>query len=600
MKKQLLIIAIVLSSMGTFAQTALWLSQATGFTPVSSGVRNVSVVDTNTVWISSYDGSGGSANRQDFSMTSNGGSVWTAGNIPAPVSYDWAMIDGISSTTAWAVYYNAVAGSGGGIWKTIDGGATWAQQGAGLIYNASSFPDVIHFWNDTVGFTMGDPNPGTQFEIYTTVDGGTTWNLVPAGNIPVAIAGEYGIVGHYNVIGDTVWFDTNKGRVYRSIDKGANWTVSATGLTVPANGAIDICFTDNLNGLARLYAASGVSTMFVTADGGDTWSSATPLGNFFGSDVKRVPGVASMMVSTGAATGLTGSSYSIDGGLNWIDIEVGTQRTALGIADSLTMWTGGFTLSTTDGGIYKYTVIPSITCSDPGISPGISSSNVAYICDGDTVIFTATGLYAPTVGDFAGQAWAVSSADITGTSDPVNDPSYIGSNAITFPGTATSVLPFINNGLFIDGTTLPFGTYFFTPIVFGNAVTGGGASTANLHDLNLDPACTYGGTSVPVIVYAPLDPFCFDGIKEIATSQIAIFTSQKDENSIELTLNAIVQGKAIVTMFDISGRIVKTQNVNVTKGSNHEMIDVANLAAGTYMIKAELNGTHAQTKLVKF
>jgi len=53
-------------------------------------------------------------------------------------------------------------------------------------------------------------------------------------------------------------------------------------------------------------------------------------------------------------------------------------------------------------------------------------------------------------------------------------------------------------------------------------------------------------------------------------------------------------------MIDLSGRIISTQTVYVTKGSNLEMLNVANLASGTYMIRAELNGTQAQTKVVKF
>jgi len=603
MKKQLLFIAIILASVSSFAQTGVWLSQATGFTTVSTGVRNVSVVDSNVVWISSYDGSGGAANRQDFSMTIDGGANWMAGNTPAPVSYDWSMIYGLNANTAWACFYNAVAGSGGGIWKTTDGGGTWTQQGLGSIFDANSFPNVVHFWDDSVGFAMGDPNPGTQYEIYTTTDGGTTWTRTPALNIPASIAGEFGIVAHYNVIGDTVWFDTNKGRVYRSVDRGLNWTVSATGLVVPTNGAIDICFTDNLNGIARLYTATtGISTAYSTVDGGDTWTSFTPLGNLFGSDMKRVPGQPGMMVSTGAdaTNGFTGSSYSIDGGVNWLDIELGTQRTALGIADSLTMWAGGFTTSPTTDGIYKYTIIPAITCSDPSINPGTSSSNVPFVCEGDTVILTSTGMFAPTVGDFAGEGWVLSSADITGSADPLFEPSLVAYYTFSFPAPSVSSRLFINDATLIDGSaSLPYGTYYWTPVVFGNA-TAATVPPVFLGDLTLDPSCTFSGTSVPVIVYSPTDPACVNGINELTASQIAIFSNQKDPNTIELTLNAVNPGKAIVTMIDLSGRIISTQTVYVTKGSNLEMLNVANLASGTYMIRAELNGTQAQTKVVKF
>ncbi len=57
---------------------------------------------------------------------------------------------------------------------------------------------------------MGDPIGG-YFEIYTTVDGGVTWTRVPQADIPIPYRGEWGVVGYYDVIGDTIWFGTNVG-----------------------------------------------------------------------------------------------------------------------------------------------------------------------------------------------------------------------------------------------------------------------------------------------------------------------------------------------------------------------------------------------------
>ncbi|HRH65419.1 MAG TPA: T9SS type A sorting domain-containing protein [Bacteroidia bacterium] len=505
MKRQLLIAALFLVSLGASAQY-VWLSQSTGLIPVSSGVRFVSVVDSNTAWISTYDGSGGGANRTDFSRTTDG-NTWTPGNIPLGPDYDWSMIFGLNADTAWAVFYNATNGSGGGIWKTTDAGLNWTQQGGGSIFDANSFPNVVHFWDADNGFAMGDPNP-SDFEIYTTSDGGTTWIPVPGANIPPALNGEYGIVGHYNVHGDTIWFDTNVGRVFRSIDRGQNWTVASTGLTIPANNAMDICFYNNLDGLARVYnGTTGANTMKVTHDGGDTWTTAVPVGNFFGSDVKWVPGTQSTLVSTGAATGFIGSSYSADGGLNWVDMETADQRTALGIADSIHMWTGGFTADAQTDGIYKWVFIPSISCSDASISPGTATGSDTAVCGNDTATFTSTGVVAPTIGDFSGVSWVISSADISGSSDPLNDPSLVASYRFTFPAPATSTRTFINDGTLIGGQ-VPYGVYYWTPVVFGNAVQASAGTPVFLGDLALDPNCTYAGTSIQLHVYDPLSPAC--------------------------------------------------------------------------------------------
>jgi hypothetical protein len=597
--KKLLLFAFILIGLTNVNAQGVWVSQATNFTPVSSGVRHISTVDSNIVWICSYDGSGGAANRQDFSRTIDGGTTWVAGTITgAPVTHDWAMIYGLNADTAWSVLYSTSTAVAGGIYKTTDGGATWTQQGAGVIYNnlSQSFPNVVHFWDANNGFAMGDPEGGF-YELYTTTDGGSNWTRVPTGNIPAPTAGEYGIVGHYEVQGDTIWFDTNKGRVYRSVDRGLNWTVASTGITVPTNSAIDICFYSSTNGIARLYnGTTGGNTMRVTADGGDTWTVATPVGNFFGSDVQSVPGTVSKLISTGAATGFIGSSYSDDGGLNWTDIEVGAQRTALGIVDSTHMWAGGFTSLTGDG-IFKYVIVPTIQCTDTSISAGTTTASVTQVCVGDTVNFTATGIFAPTVGDYAGVSWVITTASISGSANPQLEPSLFASYTFNFPAPATSTRFFVHNDTLIDGSVAkPYGIYYWTPLVFGNAIAASNPPLY-LNDLVLDAQCILTGTSIPVNVLGPLDPACAVGINEV-NSALGISTSINGQN-IDLKVNSERSGMAVIEIFDISGRKVTGLNSPVYKGVNHIFIDASTFAGGTYIVKAMVNGVAGQSKIVK-
>lgn len=361
MKKNLLTLTMMLASIFSYAQ---WITQNTGFPSPSRGIYDISTVNNNAAWAVAYDGITAASNVQDFTRTTDGGNTWMAGRVTAPANYHFSNLSALDASTAWVCMYDAVAGNGGGIFKTSDGGATWNQQGAGVIFNATSFPNIVHFWNATEGIAIGDPNPAPEYEIYTSADGGATWTPVPGANIPDATAGEFGIVNHFSVIGDNIWFDTNKGRVYHSADKGMTWTVANTGITVPANGAFDMKFMDANNGIARLYSG-GINTFLKrSTDGGATWTDFNITGRFLGNSFEHVPGTPSTLISTGSGPltilGSLGSSYSNDGGMNWTDIngDTATQRLAIGFVDNVTGWVGGFNTDSITGGIFKYDGAP--------------------------------------------------------------------------------------------------------------------------------------------------------------------------------------------------------------------------------------------------
>ena len=141
-----------LTYLGSNAQ-GIWVSQSTGSTEVSTGLRDIEVVDTSVVWVITYEGSGGGSPRQDYSRTSDGGATWTPGIVPTSNQFwDWAQLAAINDSVAWAVFFNqAVNPVGlGQIWHTTDAGASWAIQDSGLIFSSAgeSFPNVIHFFDD--------------------------------------------------------------------------------------------------------------------------------------------------------------------------------------------------------------------------------------------------------------------------------------------------------------------------------------------------------------------------------------------------------------------------------------------------------------------
>jgi hypothetical protein len=597
MKKLLLLTAAFLTSTAGFSQTSLWLEQATGFIQDTSGVRDVYVVDTNIVWIIPYDGTGNNLTRRDFSRTLDGGMNWTTGSVPISGVWDWAGMAAINADTAWALFYNRTTSATGQLWKTMDGGANWIQQGVGLIYtDPNSFPNNVYFWNANEGVILGDQLNGV-FEIYTTADGGATWDSVLSANIPPpASANENAWTSHFDVVGDTIWFDTNEGRVYRSADRGHTWTVSATSLPVPAGAAIDICFYNGTNGIARYYNDTTITNSVVTTvDGGDNWSAIfSPTGQLFGGDISDVPGTSAMMVSTGNSnfSQFVGSSYSTDGGLSWTTLETGTQRGALGIADSLTMWCGGFSATPTSGGIFKWTIIDSVPCTDPSVSPGVAMASDTAICANDTVTVTSTGVVAPVVGDYSGVSWVISTADITGSHDPLNEPSWLAAYLISFPAPDTSFRQFINDGSQIQ----TYGLYYWTPVVFANATAAGIPNFLN--DLTLDTNCTFTGNSVPVMIYSPAD--CdITSVADLQSRQLSVYSSMKDAQTLDILIISASSGKASIQILDMTGRIVQGLVTHVSSGNNHELVNVAGLASGIYVVKAEINGQQTSRKFIR-
>ncbi|NSW44540.1 MAG: M6 family metalloprotease domain-containing protein [Bacteroidales bacterium] len=332
-----------------------WITQYSGFTTQYRGVTDISIVDANTAWGIAIDGNGNLVN--EFTKTTDGGNTWTIGTINGvPTNNRVSNICAISATKAWIAMYASTGTAGeGGIFTTSDGGATWTKQTTASFAGSTAFPNVVHFWNQNEGFCMGDPNGG-YFEIYTTSNGGNTWTRVAQSNIPAPLSGEYGYTGMYDVYGNTVWFATNKGRVFKSTNKGATWTVSqVSGFTDFSS----LAFNDANNGIAtqKIISNNTITDIYVrkTTDGGNTWTTLTLPSNVFITDFDAIPGFAGKWVSVGKnLSGTFGSSYSEDFGQTWITIDSNVQYISCKFLDNNTGWAGGFNTIPNTNGIYKW------------------------------------------------------------------------------------------------------------------------------------------------------------------------------------------------------------------------------------------------------
>lgn len=355
--KKILLLSICLTALNCFSQT-FWTAKSTGFTEVSRGLDDISIVDNNVIWAKAYDGVTTANAVRQFTRSIDGGNTWTAGNINLGANQTQlsvSCISAISATTAWVTAYsnnpNTVLG---GVWKTTDSGVTWTRQSTALFNNTvDSFTNVVHFWDANNGFCQGDPESGF-FELYTTTNGGTTWIRVPSVDIPNPLAGEYGYVHNYEVNGDIIWFGTNKGRIFKSTDKGFTWTVAQTPITDFGGAAVSgsFGFKDANNGL--LVKKSTPPLLYKTVNGGSSWTQVTYTGVAGGNDLSYIPDT-NTVVTVGTVGTDNFTSYSNNNGLTWTQVQSGTQVSTIKFKNSSTGIGGGFTTSATVGGAFKYT-----------------------------------------------------------------------------------------------------------------------------------------------------------------------------------------------------------------------------------------------------
>lgn len=316
---------------------AQWVKQNSTVTGNMKEILDISVVNKDVVWACVID-SFGLRTNQEVIRTVDGGTTWSKVSITGFLDYNFCNIHAQNKDTAYVSMYD-INGTGR-IVKTYNGGISWVPVGS--LYNGSteSFPNAVYFFDSNNGICLGDPENG-YFEIYRTTNGGNNWNRVPKANIPDTTSStEYGQSAVYCAVNDTIWFGTSDGRVFRSVDKGLNWTVTAV---IPGYSIGGIAFKDGMNGLVTTANNNGV---YRTTDGGQTFSlvSSSTYNYYYShaTSFKYVKGAGNKkgFYITGGQSGASNTStYSIDNGDTWIKFDT-LFHTSYGFVDANTGWTG--------------------------------------------------------------------------------------------------------------------------------------------------------------------------------------------------------------------------------------------------------------------
>jgi len=198
---------------------------------------------------------------------------------------------------------------------------------------------------------------------------------------------------------------------------------------------------------------------------------------------------------------------------------------------------------------------------------------------------------APTEGTVNGFSVLLSSADISGNSDPIGTGAIVGGTGVIGGTPPPTVL--INNQLVI-----PPGVYYFTPIVYGNATDPVGQG--NSYDLIYDPNCTFTGTSVYVNLLDFGDPQCTVGISDYTLASLSVNAYLVSSELMNVRINAVKSdNNTSIRIFDFTGRIVFENTYSVVKGLNDISIDASTLSGGTYLVQTISGGAVVTDKLIK-
>ena len=339
----LFIVLVFIHISASMAQSPWILQRALGLIGEADPDLALSAVDKNTCW--------GCNIHSQFIRTTDGGLTWRVGIVDT--GSKCASISAIDSYTAWVVVTNP-----NGVFKTTDGGLTWTQDTT-IFKEPDSYPFNVHFFDSANGVCVGSP-VGSNWEIYTTSNGGTEWTRVPSSNIPLPLSGEAplynGAVSLPTVsAGNCIWFTTRQGSLYRTKDRGMNWTVTRHVMDNGSFSPFVAAPKDSLNGLAAAFVNGNVIKR--TTDGGVTWTPAplpSPLFTLW--NIAYEKGTRGTYFITGIEnhreniSTIPGTALTADNGASWITINylpVGSMDFASdgigwggGANDSIYKWIG--------------------------------------------------------------------------------------------------------------------------------------------------------------------------------------------------------------------------------------------------------------------
>jgi photosystem II stability/assembly factor-like uncharacterized protein len=267
-------------------------------------------------------GSGGTVLR-----TTDGGRTWQDVAPPDTAGMEFRDVEAFDARRA--VVLAIGEGDASRLYSTSNGGHTWTLGFKND--DPKAFYDCVTFFDPRHGLAMSDPVDG-KFRIISTSNGGRSWRVLPSKGMPDALEGEIAFAASGQCLVShgkrDVWLATggaSRSRVFHSRDRGHTWTVADTPLPSSASqGVFAVAFRDSLHGVAvggdYRTGAPSPQAAATTTDGGRTWHPAQRPPTEYRSGAANL----TSWLPLALAVGPTGSDITFNNGRTWTQFDKGS------------------------------------------------------------------------------------------------------------------------------------------------------------------------------------------------------------------------------------------------------------------------------------
>ncbi|MFG2287298.1 oxidoreductase [Streptomyces sp. NPDC048595] len=298
--------------------------------------RGLAAVSRSTAWVA---GTGGTVLR-----THDGGKRWSDVSPPGAGGLEFRDIEAFDAHRA--VVLAIGEGEASRVFRTDDAGATWHESFRNT--DPRAFYDCLTFFDQRHGIALSDPVDG-RYRILSTGDGGRSWRVLPSDGMPPAQPGEAAFAASGQCLVSAgrhdAWIATGgapTARVLHTTDRGRTWSVTDAPLPAgdPARGVFALAFRDRAHGLAvgGDYRPGRPSprAAAVSADAGATWTASAEPPTAYRSGAAWLPHSRRLAL----AVGPSGSDLTLDGGRTWHPFDQGSYDT-VDCAPDLGCWAAG-------------------------------------------------------------------------------------------------------------------------------------------------------------------------------------------------------------------------------------------------------------------